>query len=143
MAESPVLSGLVAKRSELAGEVDHHRRELQRLAALLGHVDATIRLFDESYTVDSVAARQHRHRQQYFGPGECQRLVLEVLRDAPEPLPGRALAQAVMACKGLEDHREVLAVVQKTAMAVLRRLVAKGVVRRQVRANGTSEWTRA
>lgn len=143
MADSQVLSGLVAKRGELAGEVDHHRRELQRLAALLGHVDATIGLFDASYAPDSVAARQRGRRQQYFGAGECQRLVLEVLRDAPEPLSGRALAQAVMARKGLEDRREVLAVVQKTALAVLRRLVAKGAACRQVLANGTSEWARA
>ena len=142
MAESQVLNGLVAKRGELAGEMAHHRRELQRLAELLGHVDATIRLFDANYAVDSVAARQHRHRQQYFGPGECQRLVLEVLRDAPEPLPGRALAQAVMARKGIEERREVLAVVQKTALAVLRRLVCKGAARRQVLANGTSVWAR-
>jgi len=49
MAESNVLSGLVAKRGELAGEVEHYRRELQRLAEALGHVDATIRLFDPSY----------------------------------------------------------------------------------------------
>jgi hypothetical protein len=141
MAESQVLNGLVAKRSELAGEMAHHRRELQRLAALLGHVDATIRLFDANYALDSVAARQRR-RQQWFGAGECQRLVLEVLRDAPEPLSGRALAQAVMARKGLEARREVLAVVQKTALAVLRRLVAKGAARRQVLANGTSVWAR-
>ena len=142
MAESHVLNGLVAKRGELAGEMDHHRRELQRLAALLGHVDATIRLFDANYAVDSVAARKRGHRQQWFGAGECQRLVLEVLRDAAEPLSGRALAQALMARKGLEDSREVLAVVQKTAMAVLRRLVAKGAARRQVLANGTSVWAR-
>jgi allantoicase len=42
MAESLIVSGLVTKRSELAGEVEHHRRELQRLADELGHVDATI-----------------------------------------------------------------------------------------------------
>ena len=46
MAESHVLSGLVAKRAELAGEVEHHRGELHRLAEALSHVDATIRLFD-------------------------------------------------------------------------------------------------
>ena len=40
MAESLVLSGLIAKRGELAGEVEHHRRALQRLADELGHVDA-------------------------------------------------------------------------------------------------------
>jgi hypothetical protein len=54
MAELHVLSGLMAKRGELAGEVEHHRQELQRLAELLGHVDATIRLFDASYALDSV-----------------------------------------------------------------------------------------
>ena len=37
MAESLVVSGLVSKRAELAGEVEHHRQQLQRLAAELGH----------------------------------------------------------------------------------------------------------
>jgi hypothetical protein len=69
-------------------------------------------------------------------------LVLEVLRDALEPLSGRALARAVVARKGLADSRDVLAVVQKTALAVLRRLVAKGVVRRQALADGTNVWER-
>jgi len=142
MAESNVLSGLVAKRGELAGEVEHYRRELQRLAEALGHVDATIRLFDPSYELGAPPARTRGSRQQWFGSGECQRLVLESLRDAVEPLSGRTLAQEVMARKGLEDSRAVLAVVQKTALAVLRRLVAKGVVRRQALADGTHVWER-
>ncbi len=69
-------------------------------------------------------------------------MVLEVLRDAVEPLSGRALAREVVARKRLEDSRDVLAVVQKTALAVLRRLVAKGVVRRQALADGTHVWER-
>ena len=142
MAESHVLSGLVAKRGELAGEVECHRRELQRLAEALGHVEATIRLFDPSYELGAIPARKRGSRQQWFGPGECQRLVLEVLRDAVEPLSGRALAREVLARKGLEDSRDILAVVQKTALAVLRRLVAKGVVRRQALADGTHVWER-
>lgn len=142
MAESTVLSGLVAKRGELAGEVEHHRRELHRLANALSHVDATIRLFDPGYELGSIPARTRGSRHQWFGPGECQRLVLEILRDAVEPLSSRALAQEVAARKGLEDRRDVLAVVQKTASAVLRRLVAKGVVRRQARADGAQVWER-
>ena len=142
MAESHVVSGLVAKRGELAGEVEHHRRELRRLADALGHVEATIRLFDPGYELGAVPARKRGSRRQWFGPGECQRLVLEVLRDAVEPLSGRALAREVMARQGLEDSRDVLAVVQKTALAVLRRLVAKGVVRRQARADGSHVWER-
>ena len=142
MAESNVLSGLVAKRGELTGELEHHRRELDRLTEALAHVDATIRLFDPSYELDAIAARKRGGRRQWFGPGECQRFVLEVLRDAVEPLSGRALAREVVARKGLGDSRDVLAVVQKTALAVLRRLVAKGVVCRQSLADGTHVWER-
>jgi hypothetical protein len=134
--------GLVAKRGELAGEVGRHRRELNRLVEALGHVEATIRLFDPSYALDTIAAHKQGSRHQWFGPGECQRLVLEVLRDAVAPLSGRALAREVVARKGLEESAEMLAAVQKTVLAVLRRLVAKGVVRRQALADGTHVWER-
>ena len=140
MAESNVLGGLVTKRGEVAAELEHHRRELHRLAEALGHVDATIRLFDPSYELGAMPTRRRGSRHQWFGSGECQRLVLEVLGDAVEPFSGRALAREVLARKGLEDSRDVLAVVQKTALAVLRRLVAKGVVRRQALADGTCVW---
>ncbi len=142
MAESHVLSGLVAKRGELAGQVARCRQELQRLAEQLGHVDATIRLFDPSYDVKGIRARRQGNRSQRFRPGECQRLVLEVLRDAVEPLSGRTLVQAVLARKGLGSSGEEMAGVQKTALAVLRRLVAKGVARSVVLPGGTQAWER-
>jgi hypothetical protein len=140
MAESLVVSGLVAKRGELAGEVERHRRELQRLADELGHVDATIRLFDPAYDLGGIRPRRRGHRTLWFGPGECQRLVLDTLREAREPLSGRALAQELAARKGWETDREVPAQVNKTVSAVLRRLVAKGVVGHSPRADGTRVW---
>lgn len=140
MAESLVISGLVAKRGELAGEVEHYRRELQRLADELGHVDATIHLFDPSYDLGAIRMRKRNHRNQWFGQGECQRLVLEVMREALEPLSGNALWHALLVRKGLEHHREAPAQVKKTASAVLRRLVAKGVVTRSSLPDGTRVW---
>ena len=140
MAQSQTVSGLVAKRAELAGEAEHYHRELQRLAEELGHLDATIRLFDPDYDLSSVRPRKRGQRTQWFGPGECQRLVLDTLRDAVEPLSGHGLAQALMARKGLEGRREVLAPVNKTAMAVLRRLMSKDVVRRSSLPDGTWVW---
>jgi hypothetical protein len=140
MAESHVVGGLTSKRAELAGEVESHRRELQRLAEELGHVDATIRLFDPSYDLGSIQARKRGRRKQWFGSGECQRLVLECLRDTTEPLSGNAVTLALMARKGLEDSHEVVTAVNKTALAVLRRLVAKGVVRRLALPEGAVVW---
>ena len=140
MAESIVISGLVAKRGELAGEVEHHRRELQRLADELGHVDATIRLFDPSFDLGVIRISKRGHRHQWFGQGECQRLVLDVLREAVEPLSGNELTHALLVRKDLEGHREAPAQVKKTVSAVLRRLVAKGVVRRSTLPDGTRVW---
>jgi len=140
MAESQVVSRLVEKRAELAGEVEHYQRELQRLAAELGHLDATIHLFDPDYDLGSVRPKKRGRRTQWFAPGECQRLVLETLRDAEEALSGRALAERLVARKGLADGPDVLAPVTKTVMAVLRRLLGKGVVRRSALANGTWVW---
>ena len=140
MAEFQVVSGLVEKRAELAGEVEHYQRELQRLAAELGHLEATIHLFDPDYDLGSVQPKKRGRRTQWFAPGECQRLVLETLRDAPEPLSGRALAEVLVARKGLAGGPDIVAPVNKTAMAVLRRLLGKGVVRRSALPNGTWVW---
>jgi len=142
MAESHVLSGLVAKRSELAGEAEHCRQELQRLAAALGHLDATIRLFDPDYDLGSIRPRTRRRGQRWFGPGECQRLVLEVLRDAAGPLSDQGVTVAVTARMGLQDRPEALAALQKTTLAVLRRLVGKGAAQSVALADAARAWER-
>jgi hypothetical protein len=143
MAESHVVSGLEAKRGELAGEVERHRRALDRLGDGLRHLDATIRLFAPDYDLGGIRARKRRRAPHWFGPGECQRLVLEVLRDAAGPLSDQGVTVAVAARKGLQDRPEVLAPLQKTILAVLRRLVGKGVARAVGLADGERAWERA
>jgi hypothetical protein len=140
MAESHIVSGLVAKRGELAGEAQHCRRELQRLADELGHLDATIRLFDPDYELGGIRPRKRRRGHRWFGPGECQRLVLEVLRDAAGPLSDQGVVVAVATRKGLQDRPEALSVLQKTTVAVLRRLAGKGAARALGLAGGVRVW---
>ena len=140
--DTQVLGGLVAKRGELAVHVEQCRREVQRLAEELTYLDATIRLFDPDYAVGAVQSKGPRHQQQWFASGECQRLVLEALRDALEPLSARAVMQVVAARKALPEHPEVRAGVQKTVQAVLRRLAAKGAARVVALDGQTQVWTR-
>jgi hypothetical protein len=123
MAESHVVSGLVAKRGELAGEAEHCRRELHRLVNELGHLDATIRLFDPDYDLGGIPPRKRRRGQHWFGPRECQRLMLDVLLDAGGPLSDQGVTIPVAARKGLQDRPEVLVPLQKTTLA------GKGVAR--------------
>jgi hypothetical protein len=141
VAQSHVVSGLAEKRGELAGQAEHHRRELERLTQELGHRDAAIRLFDPEYPIGRVRARR-RPRRRRFGQGECQRLILETLRDAAGPLSEGALARALAGRKGLETDPAALAELHKTAQGVLRRLAAKGVARAVAAADGARAWER-
>lgn len=79
----------------------------------------------------------------WFGSGECQRLVLEVLRDAAEPLSDQGVTAAVAVRKGLQERPEALAALQKTTLAVLRRLTGKGAVRVVATADAVRAWVRA
>ncbi len=96
MAESHVVSGLVAKRTELAGQVEQCRLELERLVANVGHLDGSIKLFAPDYKLEGIRAKTPRQRNQFFRQGECQRLVLEIFPDAEEPLSVRHIAEVLL-----------------------------------------------
>ena len=70
MAESHVISGLVAKRSELAGLIEHHQKAIDRIAADLSHVDATIKLFSPQTDLRTLRPKEYRERNRYFKPRE-------------------------------------------------------------------------
>jgi hypothetical protein len=129
MAQSLVVSGRVAKRAEMAGLIDHHRKEIARRVGDLAHLDATIKLFAPDYDLRSVRAKQYRRRNGYFKAGECQRLVLEIFRDAGRRLSSRDIAESLVERKGLESSRLMIEQMQKNALGVLKRLTADDSVR--------------
>jgi|HubBroStandDraft_6_1064221.scaffolds.fasta_scaffold2551673_1 hypothetical protein len=43
---SHTVAGLIDKRREIAGKIEHTQGELHNLVVMLDHLDATIRLFD-------------------------------------------------------------------------------------------------
>ena len=75
-AISPVLSGLIRKRAEMAGEAEALRTRLAAIAASMGHVDAVIGLFDPSFDFASIRPKRPR-APDATKPGEMSRFVLE------------------------------------------------------------------
>lgn len=129
MAESHVVTGLVAKRSELAGLVAHHQREIERIGGDLRHLDATIKLFAPDMDLRGVRSKEHRQRNNYFKPGEAPRVVLDVLRQAGQPLTSRKIAEQVMTAKGIELTPRLIECVQKSMLVVLKTLVGKRLLK--------------
>ena len=139
MAELRVMDALREKRSELSGVVSRLEQQLAQHRGSLAHLDATMRLFDPDMLSQDAGPVPQRGRVSWFGPGECRRLIYDVLRDAPQPLATRELAERVMAAKGIpavDDHR-TRALIQKTVLASLSR--AKGTIERTETA-GVVSW---
>ena len=128
MAESLVVSGLIAKHAELARQIQHFQTMIQRLAADLKHLDATIKLFSPEFYLRTVRAKEHRERNQYFKQGECPRMTLNILRESGGALTSRQIAEAMLQRKGLESNVEMIEQLQKNALAAVKGLENKKLV---------------
>lgn len=138
MAEPQVIGALRDKRSELAAMVLKLEQQLAEHRVSLTHVDATMRLFDPELRREDIRPRQQRTRSAWFRPGECLRLIYDVLREAPEPVTTRELAGQIVAVKGIsvsDDRQREL--IEKTILASLSR--AKETIER-IKTAGVVRW---
>jgi hypothetical protein len=128
MSESHVVSGLVAKRSELSGQIDAHRSELVRLQSAVAHLDYTIKLFAPEYDLRTIKGKRTNTRNQYFLSSEAQRITLDVMRETGRAMSSREIVEAVLDRKGIEATVSVIAHVQKNIIGILHRLEKRDIV---------------
>lgn len=135
MSESYVISGLVAKRSELSGLIEHYMHEIKRMDVDLHHLDAAIKMFDPEFDLQSIRVKQHRKKNKYFKQGESARLVLDVLRENGGVMSTEAMALGMLKKKKLDMmDKGVLVFFKKTAITALRYQAANGLVKNTGRA---------
>src|SRR3954454_14202036 len=95
------IGALVRKRAELAGLVERHRAELDAMTANLGHLDATLRLFDPEIRLDAIRPKASRPAADPGRPEITTRMVLDALRRAGEPLSAKEIAARLLAEMGV------------------------------------------
>jgi hypothetical protein len=129
MTNEHVLSGLMAKRAELAGKIEMMQREIRALVVSLDHVDAAIRIFDPNVDLEDIKAKLPPRHMAF--KGEVSRLVLDALRKSAKPMPVADLALVVLEGRGLSlDDKPFLRVLVRRVDACLRNLRKKGLVKR-------------
>ena len=74
-----VVTGLMKKRGELAGRIEHLQNELRQAIIDLDNVDATIRLFDPTVDLAEIKPRPVPPRHAAY-KGEVTRIVMDTLR---------------------------------------------------------------
>ena len=124
-----VLSGLTKRRAELAGEAETLRSRLAQIATDVGHLDAMIRQFNPDYDLASIQPKRARP-DDAAGRGEISRFILQVLREAPEPVVTHDVVRRLMTERGqdVEDRRLVKLTMKRVGMAFSRQK-ALGTVR--------------
>jgi hypothetical protein len=97
----PVVTALIAKRAEIAGQIENLQGQVRRLTIDLNHVEETLRLFAPEIDVAAISPRAVPVMHHAFR-GEVSRIVLESLRTAVGPLSTTQLTERVMRERGLD-----------------------------------------
>ena len=102
MAEPHVVTALVAKRAELAGDIELATRKLQRLRASLQSLDETLCLFDPAAVPEAIEPKVWRPKADWARHGEMTRICFDILRRASGPICNRDIALAFMTARGMD-----------------------------------------
>lgn len=141
MAENEhVLAGLIRKRAEIAGQLDHAQASARALIAALDHLDATIRLFSPEMDLEAVPVRPVPPRHAAVA-GQVTRPVLDALRNTTAGMTTRDLALHVMRGRGLnvEDVGLVRLMVRRVG-STLRQLRDRDALDATAGPGGVMTW---
>ena len=128
MAESHVITALVSKRSELAGLLEHHEEAIQQLRDDITAIEVSIKIFKPDYDLRTIKTKAYRTTNEYFQPREANRLILEVLRAAGEPIDTGEITKRIAAKKGYKLEDIDYTKFQAYLLGVLSRQKRKGVI---------------
>ena len=105
MAESHVLSGLVNRRAEIAGEHAELMNRAKDLKADIATLEAAIKVIEPTYNLRTLTSKKKQKPNGFFAHGESTRFVLDCLRGATAPISTIELATMAAEAKNLELDR--------------------------------------
>lgn len=124
------LSGLVAKRAEIAGRITQVRATLRQLITDLDHVDAAIRIFDPGFNIEGIKPKAPAALFAVSFRGEFVRLILDMMREAQGPVTTKEIALHVMRGRGLNTaDAALLALFTRRTRALLYHYRDRGMIR--------------
>jgi hypothetical protein len=141
MENEHVLSGLIRKRAEIAGELEAAQNRVRQLIIDIDNVDATICIFQPDIDLDEIRPKPLPPRHAAF-KGEISRAILGALRESREALTVKDLTLRVMADRRLNTaDQRLVRTVQKRVGAALRHLRTRGIIESDSARKGGLRWS--
>ncbi len=91
-----MVTGLVAKRAKIAGELERTHERLRELVSQLESLDNTLRIVAPDMEVEAIRPKAFRPPDDWSKRGQMSRLVLSILRQSKEPLTSREIAAQML-----------------------------------------------
>ncbi len=127
MDDTFLLSGLLSKRAELIGKIEHCHKEIAKLNTAVNHLEATLRLIAPELDLSTQKPKEYRPRQSPFRNGEVPVLILNLLRERQAPMATNEIAYTLAAQRNLPTDKNYARVV-KPIHSALQRLRRNGVI---------------
>jgi hypothetical protein len=121
MAESMVISGLVSKRAEVAGEIVSYNTEIIRIRGAFTNLDGSIKLLASDFDLRTLKTKRTIKSNQDFAKGEGQRMTVDVMREAGITLNSREINERLSIHKSIEPNPVLAARIQKCVITALHR----------------------
>lgn len=135
-----IILPLIARPAELAGEMHTLQARLHQIHADLASLDDVIKQFDPEYELATIRPK-YRRQASPAETASISRAVLDTLRKAAEPMTARAIAQAIMVERGLDQaDRGLMRSMAKRVDMALRYQRTNGMVREANGPGATVVW---
>ena len=141
MAESHVISGLVAKCSELAGKLDYHQNQIKQTQQDIAALQTAIKILDADYDLRTIKSKQHRQKNNFFKVGEGNTLLLDGLREADGRITTTELVEGIAKAKGYDLEKIDRRAFTASLFTIIKRLQAKGIVEEVGRKDNMIIWS--
>lgn len=97
-----VVSQLIEKRKQLAGEFLYYQKKVEELNKQILAIDTSIVIFDPNISPKEFKPIRYSNKKRYFAHGEAMILIYDILREAGEPVATADIVKAIMKKKGFD-----------------------------------------
>ena len=140
MSNSFTISGLVAKRSELSGDVHYHADKIRQTKKEIATIDAAIKLFDPDYNIRLIPSKRRAEKNKFFRNGECSRLLMDIIRDSGTPISTQDVVETTASSKGIDLEDIDRRAFNASIFTVLKRLQSRGIIAEDSRIESVIQW---
>jgi len=122
-----MVTGLMAKRAMIAGDLERTHAHLRQLVDDLAHLDAALRIVAPDVEVEAIRPKAFRPPADWSKRGQMSRLVLSILRQSREPLTTREIAAQMLLERAMDaEDVKMLRTMTKRVAAALREQRERG-----------------